>query len=98
MPVHGGPEDWGTDESNLWREIAADREGDNDARFAADDMAQALFHAGWIEPTESFSPEQRNAIRDEFFDYAIEQGYFYDREDFDWGEWAHYMGYDDAAA
>jgi hypothetical protein len=84
------PEFWESDETRLWSNVSHGHTSDYES-MKADSQAIELFSAGWIE--DGFSPEQRQAIRDEFFDYAIEQGYFYDREDFDWEAWREYMGY-----
>lgn len=84
------PESWEADESQLWEYVSGDREGDYG--FLSDDRtAIALFNEGWIADTDY----DRTAIRDAFLDYAIEQGYFDDRSDFDWDAWREYMGYDD---
>jgi hypothetical protein len=83
------PESWDTDESQLWNDVSANHEGD--FGFLANDReAIALFDAGWIEDTDF----DRQAIRDAFFDYVIESGYFDDRSDFDWDAWREYMGYE----
>lgn len=83
------PESWEADESLLWGDVSGNREGD--FGFLADDRtAIQLFSAGWVEETDY----DRTAIRDAFFDYVIEMGYFDDRQDFDWDAWREYMGYD----
>jgi len=56
-----------------------------------DQQAVDLFSAGWLE--SDFSREDRLAVRDAFFDYLIEEGYDFDREDFDWAAWRDFMGY-----
>jgi hypothetical protein len=83
------PERWGADESQLWGDIAGTRTDDYGDLLAGDRQAQSLFSAGWIDDTGF----DRSAIRDAFFDYMIEQGYFDDRYDFDWEAWREYMGY-----
>lgn len=92
MPRDDYPESWEADEARLWEDIAQGRESDyGDMRI--DEHAQVLFEAGWLEESHALSPDQRNAIRDEFFDYCIDEGFFYDRDDFDWEAWREYMGY-----
>jgi hypothetical protein len=83
------PEAWGSDESELWETIAGERSGDDGDLFADDPMAMALFDAGWLDATT----DDKEAIRDAFFDYCIEQGYLEDRDDFDWDAWREAMGY-----
>lgn len=85
------PESWGADEAGLWAEIGFSHEGDYGNYLSDDRHAMALFDQGWID--EGLSPEDRQTIRDAFFDYAIEEGYFDDRGDFDWDAWREYMGY-----
>lgn len=84
------PEFWGAAELELWDSYSGGHESDF-REMSEDPQALALFSAGWLE--DGYTNEERNAIRDEFFDYAIEEGYFYDRDDFDWQEWRDYMGY-----
>lgn len=84
------PEFWESDETRLWNQVGAGHENDYGS-LSEDQHAIALFSAGWLE--DGYTPEQRNAIRDDFLDYAIEQGYFDDRDDFDWEAWKQYMGY-----
>lgn len=93
MPRDDYPDSWEADEARLWEDIAGSREGDYGETLRADEHAQVLFEAGWFDDIQSMTIDQRNAVRDEFFDYCIEQGYFYDREDFDWEAWREYMGY-----
>lgn len=81
---------WDEDESQLWQSISEDREDDRYHPMAQDQYALDLFSAGWLEDR---SQEDREAIRDRFFDYAIEEGYFYDETDFDWAAWREYMDY-----
>ena len=82
---------WDEDESQLWQEISAGREDDRYHPMAQDQYAIDLFSAGWLE--DGYSKDDRDAIRDRFFDYAIEEGYFYDEADFDWAAWREYMDY-----
>lgn len=89
MPPSIYPESWGSDESELWEDIAGNKQGDYDAFLSEDRTAMALFSAGWLED----GTENRMLIRDAFFDYAIEEGYLYDRDEFDWEVWREYMGY-----
>lgn len=84
------PEFWGGDESHLWQNISEGHTSDY-GEMANDQHAIELFSAGWLEDTNSSADTQ--ALRDAFFDYAIEEGYFFDREDFDWDDWREYMGY-----
>lgn len=85
------PEDWEEDETNLWASISGGHEGDDGTWMRGDDIAIALFNAGWLE--SGYTDEQRKAIRDDFFDHAIEMGFFDDRGEFDWVAWREYMGY-----
>jgi len=82
---------WDEDESQLWQSISEGREDDRYHPMQQDQHALDLFSAGWLE--DGYSSADREAIRDQFFDYAIEEGYFYDESDFDWDEWREYMGY-----
>lgn len=84
------PESWGGEESQLWEEISRDHR-DDFGRMADDEQAMALFSGGWLD--DGLSREDRTAIRDAFFDYLIEEGYDFDRDDFDWVAWREYMGY-----
>lgn len=84
------PEFWGGDESRLWSEISGEHR-DDFGNMRDDPEAIARFSAGWLE--DGYSTAERNAIRDSFFDYLVEQGYDFDREDFDWAAWREYMGY-----
>lgn len=86
------PEFWEQDETELWAEISQGHRGDYNEWMAGDETAMRLFSAGWIEPDHT--PDERRAIRDAFMDYAIETGYFYDRDEFDWEAWREYMGYE----
>lgn len=83
------PESWGEDESQLWEHIAGDF-SDNYGRMAEDQHAVDLFNAGWLE--SGYSKEDREAIRNDFFDYAAED-YDFDADDFDWMAWREAMGY-----
>jgi hypothetical protein len=85
------PEDWERDETNLWAQISGGHQDDDGNWMRGDDTAIALFDAGWLQ--EGYSREEREAIRDAFFDYAIEEGFFDDREEFDWQAWREYMDY-----
>lgn len=96
------PEDWEADETNLWASISGGHEGDDGSWMRGDDEAIALFNAGWLAAgyTDSetgefheYTYDERKAIRDEFFDYAIEEGFFDDRGEFDWVAWREYMDY-----
>lgn len=84
------PEFWGAAELELWDGISEGHRSDYGA-LEQDPSAMAYFSAGWTE--EGYTPEERQAIRDAFFDYVIEEGYFDDRDDFDWESWKEYMGY-----
>lgn len=90
MPSHtfNGPEYWGESEEQLWEHISRGFGG-----LENDDVAARMFSAGWVE--EAPSAQMRTAVRDAFFDWAIEHNYFDDRTDFDWAEWREYMGYSD---
>lgn len=85
-------DDWGAEESELWDQIAGEREGDYGDFLANDPTAQALFNEGWI--SEDPAGDAR-LMRDAFFDYCIEEGYFDDPAEFDWEAWREYMGYED---
>lgn len=74
------PEDWGEAEANLWEQISGDY-GD----MQDDSHAMALFDAGWIDG--EISKEDRDAVREEFFEYAIDSDYFDNEGDFDWAAW-----------
>lgn len=87
----GQPGDWGSDESNLWDEIAQQFRDDFGNPLESDRHAMALFDAGWID--RELDSADRSAARDAFFDYAIAEGFFDDVDDFDWAEWREYMGY-----
>jgi hypothetical protein len=84
------PEFWGRDESRLWSKISGDHHDDY-GRMRNDQEAVNLFSAGWLE--RGYTRHDREAIRDRFFDYLIEEGYDFDRDDFDWEAWRHAMGY-----
>lgn len=84
------PGDWDRDESQLWEQIASRNRSDYGEWMADDRQAIALFDAGWID----MSAGDTQAIRDAFFDYCIEEGYFYDGSEFDWDAWREFMGYD----
>lgn len=88
----GQPEVWDRDETELWAEISVGRRGDYGEYMAGDDTAQRLFAAGWLE--SDHTPDERQFLRDSFMDYAIENGWFYDRDEFDWEAWREYMGYE----
>lgn len=53
------------------------------------DEAERLFDRGWVD--SSLTPPEREAARDEFFDYTGLPA-----ELFPWDEWREAMGYEDA--
>lgn len=85
------PEEWERDETNLWGAIAGGHQNEDGNWLRGDDYAIQLFDAGWLQ--DGYSREDREAIRDAFFDYAIEEGFYDDRGEFDWQAWREYMDY-----
>ena len=83
------PRFWDRDETELWSNISVGHRGDYGS-LHADQYAQNLFSVGWIE---DISYDMRKVARNNFMDYAIENGYFDEVEDFDWMAWREYMGY-----
>lgn len=92
MP-QGYPEEWGSEDVNLWENVTADVYGDDGSAFSDDDMAQALFEAGFV--SDEYSGDELSAVREAFFDYCIEEGYFVSDEDISefWEAWREANGY-----
>jgi hypothetical protein len=83
------PRFWDRDETELWSTISVGHLGDY-GPLHSDQYAQNLFSVGWVEDV---SDSMRKVARNNFMDYAIENGYFSEVEDFDWMAWREYMGY-----
>jgi hypothetical protein len=54
-----------------------------------EDYLHDLFERGWVDQDSNISKEERDAIRDEFYD-----AYGIDEANFPWEEWREAMGYE----
>lgn len=86
-------DEWDAADTDLWENVTDDVYGDSGQAFANDDLAQALFESGFVD--SEYSGEELSAVREAFFDYCIEAGYFDSDDDISefWEAWREANGY-----